>query len=205
MMHAVQVLFEIIQARPPLVRARAVCPETHVHHLGPTLGLFIVNAFLMTGKIVNGAKSVLPWAVGHVAFEKFLVASLVFPMEVNFLLSQCSSHNYKDVPFVGRAFPHPLARWMLASHRSINQLLRRAHKFRRVRWPRHRPILGMIKRRSRLGGHIICHVDLRARGIHTVRSNNGLRCTAGPTVPGISRVMAIDILTPVLRGLAIVM
>ena len=100
MMHAVQVLLEVIQARPPLVRAWAVCPETHVHHLGPTLGLFIVNAFFMTGKIVNGAESVLPWTVGHVAFKEFLVASLVFPEKVNSLLSQCSNDNYKDIPFV---------------------------------------------------------------------------------------------------------
>lgn len=88
MMHPVQVLLEVIEARPPLVRARAVCPETQVHHLGPTLGLFIVNAFLMTGKIVNGAKPVLPWAIRHVTFEELFVASLVFPSEISFLLSQ---------------------------------------------------------------------------------------------------------------------
>ena len=99
-MHPVQVLLEIIETWPPLVRTRAVCPKTHVHHLGPTLGLFIVNAFFMTGKIVNGAESVLPWAVGHVAFEEFLVASLVFPVEVNSLLSQYPNDNYKDIPFV---------------------------------------------------------------------------------------------------------
>ena len=61
------------------------------------------------------------------------------------------------------------------------------------------------QRRPRLGGHIICHVDLWARGIHAVRSNNRLCCKTGPTIPGISRVIAVDILTPVLRGLAIVM
>lgn len=92
MMQAVQVLLEVIQARPPLVRARTVCPKTHVHHLGPTLGLFIVNAFFMTGKIINGAKSVLPRAIWDVAFEELLVASLVFPMAVNFLQSQRSNH-----------------------------------------------------------------------------------------------------------------
>jgi hypothetical protein len=86
-------LLEVIQARPPLVRARTVCPETHVHHLGPSLGLFIVNTFFMTGKIINGAKSVLPRAIWDVAFEELPVASLVFPMAVNSLPSQCSNHN----------------------------------------------------------------------------------------------------------------
>lgn len=88
MVHPVQVLLEVIQARPPLVRARAICPETHVQHLGPTLGLFIVNTFLMTGKIINGAKPVLPRAIWHVAFEELLVASLMFPVKVSLLPSQ---------------------------------------------------------------------------------------------------------------------
>ena len=85
MMHAVQVLLEVIQARPLLVRARTVCPEAHVHHLGPSLGLFIVNTFFMTGKIINCAKSVFPRAIWDVAFEKLFVASLMFSMAVNFL------------------------------------------------------------------------------------------------------------------------
>lgn len=86
-MHPVQVLLEVIETRPPLVRTRAVCSETHVCHLGPTLGLFIVNAFLMTSKIINGAEPVLPRAIWHVTFELFLMASLMFSMEVNFLPS----------------------------------------------------------------------------------------------------------------------
>lgn len=90
MMHPVQVLLEIIETRPPLVRARAVCPETHVHHFGPTLGLFIMNAFLMTSKIINGAKPVLPRAIWDVTFELLLVASLVFSVEVSFLPSPFS-------------------------------------------------------------------------------------------------------------------
>lgn len=91
MVHPVQVLFEVIETRPPLGRSRAVCPKTHVHHLGSTLGLFIVNAFLMTGKIIDGAKTVLARAIWHVAFEQLLVASLVFPVEVSFLPSQISN------------------------------------------------------------------------------------------------------------------
>lgn len=90
-MHSVQVLLEVIQTRPPLVRARAVCPKTHVHHLGPTLGLLIVNAFFMTGQIINGAEAVLPRAIWNVTFEEFLVASLVFPVEVSPLPSLFSN------------------------------------------------------------------------------------------------------------------
>jgi hypothetical protein len=90
MMHSVQVLLEVIETRPPLVRARAVCPETHVHHLGPTFGLFIVNTFFMTSKIINGAETVLPRAIWHVTFELFLVASLMFSAEVSVLLSSFS-------------------------------------------------------------------------------------------------------------------
>jgi hypothetical protein len=44
----------------------------------------------MTGKIINGAKSVLPWAVWYVALEELLVTSLMFPVEVNLMPSQCS-------------------------------------------------------------------------------------------------------------------
>lgn len=206
MVHPVQVLLEVIETRPHLVRARAVCPETHVRHLGPTFGLFIVNAFLMTSKIINGAKTVLPRTIWHVTFELFLVASLMFSVEVSFLLSPISNETKNDTPFVRRTFPNPFTRWMLASHRGINQLRRRAHELRCVRWLRHRPILGLIKRRPRLGGHILCHVDVRARGIHAVRrSNHRLRCTAGRTVPGIRRVIAIHVLAPVLRGFAISM
>lgn len=87
-MHPVQVLFEIIETRPSLVRTRAVCPKTHVHHLGPTLGLFIVDAFLMTGKIINGAEPVLPRAIWDVTFELLLVASLVFSVK----LVSCHHH-----------------------------------------------------------------------------------------------------------------
>lgn len=93
MMHPVQVLLEIIETRPPLVRARAGCPETHVHHLGPPLGLFIVNAFLMTSKIINGAEPVLPRAIWDVTFELLLVASLVFSVKVSFL-----AHHFQTKP-----------------------------------------------------------------------------------------------------------
>jgi hypothetical protein len=72
-------LFEVIQPRPALVRAGTVLAKAEVHHLRPSLGFFIMNAFLVAGKVVDGAEALFSGTVWLVTFEGFPVTSFVFP------------------------------------------------------------------------------------------------------------------------------
>lgn len=78
-MHPVEVLLEVIQARPSLIWPWAARAEAHIHHLGPTLRLLVMNAFLMTGKVIDSPESFLARTIRFVAFEQLAMASLVFP------------------------------------------------------------------------------------------------------------------------------
>lgn len=79
-MHATQMLFKVVQARPALVRTRTAFSEAEIHHLRPTLGFLIVNAFLMAGKVVDGTESFFARTVRFVTFERLSMACLVFPL-----------------------------------------------------------------------------------------------------------------------------
>jgi hypothetical protein len=85
-MHPVEVLLEVIQARPSLIWPWAARAEAHVHHLGPALRLFVVHAFLMTGKVIDSPESFLARTIRLVAFEQLLMASLVFPTAITSVL-----------------------------------------------------------------------------------------------------------------------
>jgi hypothetical protein len=84
-MHSVQMLLEIIQAWPPLVRTWAVCPETHIHHLRPAFGFLAMNAFLMASEVIDSPEPFFAWAIWLVAFEELAVTGLVFPAKVSLL------------------------------------------------------------------------------------------------------------------------
>jgi hypothetical protein len=75
-------LLEVIQTRPSLVGAGAVLSEAEIHHLGTSLGFFIMNAFLVAGEVVDGAEALFPGTVRLVAFEGLPVACFVFPAQV---------------------------------------------------------------------------------------------------------------------------
>jgi uncharacterized membrane protein len=80
-MHAIEMLLEIVQARPLLVRAWAVLAKAEIHHLWSAFRLLIVHALLVTGQVIDRAKSLFSRAVGLVTFEQFSMASLVFPSQ----------------------------------------------------------------------------------------------------------------------------
>jgi hypothetical protein len=71
-------LLKVVQSRPSLVRPRAVLSKAEVHHLRPALGLFIVNAFLVTGQIVDRTEAFFPRAVGLITLEEFTMTGHVF-------------------------------------------------------------------------------------------------------------------------------
>jgi len=85
--HPVQVLFEVIQSGPLLIRPRAAFPEAEVHHLRATLGLFVVHTFLVASQVVDGTKALFTGTVRFITLEKLSMACLVFPGQVR-----------KDVP-----------------------------------------------------------------------------------------------------------
>lgn len=72
-------LLEIVQSGPLLAGPRAILPKAEIHHLRPTLGLFIVNTFLVAGQVVDRAEAFLARAIGLVAFEQLTMSGLVFP------------------------------------------------------------------------------------------------------------------------------
>jgi hypothetical protein len=79
MMHATQMLLEVVQSGPSLVGPWAILPKTQIHHLRSAFGLFIVNAFLVAGQVVDRTEAFLAWAVRLVTLEQFTVSGLVFP------------------------------------------------------------------------------------------------------------------------------
>jgi hypothetical protein len=82
-MHSVQMLLEVIQAWPPLVWTRAVCTETHVHHLGTALRFLVVDTLLMTSEVIDSSKPCFARAIRLVAYEKLAMTGLVFPANVS--------------------------------------------------------------------------------------------------------------------------
>lgn len=78
MMHTTQMLLKVVQARPSLAGSRAVLPKAKIHHLGSTLGLFIVNAFLVAGQVIDRAEAFFPGAVGLITLEQLTMTGLVF-------------------------------------------------------------------------------------------------------------------------------
>lgn len=75
--HAGQMLTEIVQTGPALIPSRAVFAEAQVEDLGTTLRLLLVNAFLMAGEVVDGPEAFFARAVRLVAFERFFVSGFV--------------------------------------------------------------------------------------------------------------------------------
>lgn len=74
-------LLEIVQAGPFLVRTWAVLAKAQIHHLRSAFWLFIVNALLVTGQVIDRAESLFARAVGFVAFEELSVASLMLSVK----------------------------------------------------------------------------------------------------------------------------
>ena len=77
-MHPTQVLLEVVQSRPSLVRARAILPETEIGHLRATLGLFIMNALLVARKVVDSAEAFFARTVRLLTFEELSMPGLMF-------------------------------------------------------------------------------------------------------------------------------
>jgi hypothetical protein len=71
-------LLKVVQPGPSLAGPRTVLPKAEIHHLRPALGLFIVNAFLVAGQVVDRAEAFLPRAVGLITFEQLAMTGLVF-------------------------------------------------------------------------------------------------------------------------------
>lgn len=69
MMHAAQMLLEVVQARPVFVGTGATLPKAEIFHLRASLGLLVVNAFLMAGEVVDSAKALFTRTVGLVTFK----------------------------------------------------------------------------------------------------------------------------------------
>lgn len=78
MVHAIEMLFEIVQTRPLLVWPWAVRSKAEVHHLRAAFWFLIVNALLVACQVIDGAESLFSRAVGLVTFEELSVASLMF-------------------------------------------------------------------------------------------------------------------------------
>lgn len=71
-------LLEVIQARPSFVWTRTVFPETHIHHLWSTLGLFVMNTLFMAGEIVNSPEPFFSGAIRLIALEQLSMPSFMF-------------------------------------------------------------------------------------------------------------------------------
>lgn len=78
--HPTQMLLEVIQARPPLARTRAVLSEAKVHHLGPPLRFLIVNTLLVAGQVIDGTEALFPRTVRLVTFEELSMTGFVLPI-----------------------------------------------------------------------------------------------------------------------------
>jgi hypothetical protein len=85
MVHSVQVLLEVVQAWPSLVRTGAVCPEAHIHHLGPAFWFLVMDTLLMASEVIDSSEAFFTWAVWLIAFEELSVTGLVFPAKVSLL------------------------------------------------------------------------------------------------------------------------
>jgi hypothetical protein len=71
-------LLKVVQSRPSLAGPRAVISKAEIHHLRSAFRLFIVNAFLVAGQVVDRAEAFLPRAVRFITLEQFTMTGLVF-------------------------------------------------------------------------------------------------------------------------------
>jgi hypothetical protein len=78
-MHPSKMLLEVVQSGPLLARPRTIHPKAEIHHLRPTFRLFIVNAFLMAGQIVDRTEAFLARTVWLITLEQLAMSGLVFP------------------------------------------------------------------------------------------------------------------------------
>jgi hypothetical protein len=88
---------EVIQAWPPLFWTRAVCTETHVHHLGTALRFLVVDTLLMTSEVIDSSEPFVARAIRLVAYKKLAGTGL------GLLLSRMWTLETK-IPIIKRLF-----------------------------------------------------------------------------------------------------
>jgi hypothetical protein len=98
-MHPAQVLLEVIQPGPSLVRPWAIFPEAKVHHLRTTLRFFVVDTFLVASQVVDGAKALFARTVGLITLEELSMACLVFPGRVS-RVAAWAVEVYENIPLI---------------------------------------------------------------------------------------------------------
>lgn len=95
-------LFKIIQTRPVFVAAWTIGSKTLVHHFGAAARLLLVDAFLMSGKVVYRAKAFFTSAVRVVTPVLFAMSCFMFSVcEVSLEGGSCAfCHGQGDTHFL---------------------------------------------------------------------------------------------------------